>query len=89
MDGSFRSNGNGRKPNSNYTLPASMVDIEYVEAKIYNAMHYRDYYLNIDKINSIDDCKKILKFLCDLTIKPTPEGIYYNGFEDVEEYFEE
>lgn len=64
------------------------VDREYIDAKIYEAMHYRNYQLNLDKINSIDDCKKVLKFLCDLTIKPTPEGVSYNGFEDVEEYFE-
>lgn len=48
----------------------------------------RHYELNLDKINSIDDCKKILKFLCDLVIKPTPEGVSYNGFEEVEQYFE-
>ena len=59
------------------------------EVKIEHAMHYRDYQLNLDKINSIDDCKKVLKFLCDLTIKPTPEDVGYNGFKDVEEYFED
>lgn len=48
----------------------------------------RHYELNLEKINSIDDCKKILKFLCSLTIKPTPEGVSYNGFEEVEQYFE-
>jgi len=48
---------------------------------------YRCYELNINKVNSIDDCKKILKFLCSLTIKPLPEGCGYNGFEEVEEYF--
>ena len=60
---------------------------EYVNAQIYKAMRYRNYELNLDKINSIDDCKKILKFLCDLIIQPTPEGTGYSGFEDVEEYF--
>lgn len=49
----------------------------------------RHYELNLEKINSIDDCKKILKFLCDLTIKPTPEGVSYNNFGEVEQYFEE
>lgn len=48
----------------------------------------RHYELNLEKINSVDDCKKILKFLCDLTIKPTPEGTLYNGFEEVEQYFD-
>lgn len=65
------------------------VDRDYIDACIYKAMRYRDYKLNLDKINSIDDCKKILKFLCRLTIKPTPEGVSYNGFEDVEEYFKD
>lgn len=48
----------------------------------------RRYELNLEKINSIDDCKKILKFLCNLTIKPTSEGVSYNGFEEVKRYFE-
>lgn len=63
---------------------------EYVDAKIEEAYlkTYRHYELNLEKINSVDDCKKILKFLCDLTIKPTPEDVSYNGFEEVEQYFE-
>ena len=48
---------------------------------------YKKYELNLDKVNSLDDCKKILKFLCDRTLKPLPEGIAYNGFNEVEEYF--
>lgn len=48
----------------------------------------RHYELNLDKINSVDDCKKILKFLCDMTLQPTPEGVSYNGFEEVKQYFE-
>lgn len=46
------------------------------------------YELNLDKVNSVDDCKKILKFLCQLAIEPRPEGVEYNGFEEVKEYFE-
>lgn len=48
---------------------------------------YRQYELNLDKINSVDDCKKILKFLCKLAIKPLPEGVEYGGFSEVSEYF--
>lgn len=44
--------------------------------------------LNIDKIKDIDDCKKILKFLCNLSIKPLPNGIEYCGFSEVEQYFD-
>lgn len=47
----------------------------------------RFYELDLEKINSIDDCKKILKFLCDLTLEPTPKDVSYNGFEEVEQYF--
>ena len=49
---------------------------------------YKHYELNLDKVNSIDDCKRILKFLCDIAIKPTPEVVSCNGFEEVEQYFE-
>lgn len=48
---------------------------------------HKYYELNLDKINSIDDCKKILKFLCELTIKPLPLDIEYGGFSEVSEYF--
>jgi len=48
---------------------------------------YRKYELNLDKVNSIDDCKKVLKFLSDLTIKPLLDGIEYNGFSEVKEYY--
>ena len=47
----------------------------------------RFYELDLEKINSIDDCKKILKFLCNLILKPTPNEISYNGFDKVEQYF--
>lgn len=44
--------------------------------------------LNKDKIKKFDDCKKILKFLCDLSIKPLPNGIEYGGFGEVKQYFD-
>ena len=47
----------------------------------------RFYELDLEKINSIDDCKRILKFLCSITLKPMPEELSYNGFEEVEQYF--
>lgn len=49
------------------------------------------YELNVDKINTVDDCKKILKFLCDLTmgqLPSLPEGIEYGGFSEVSNYFD-
>lgn len=48
---------------------------------------YRTYELDLDKINSIEDCKKILKFLCESTLVPNKIGLEYNGFKNVEEYF--
>lgn len=47
----------------------------------------KPYKLNLDKVTSLDDCKKILKFLCDLTIEPIPKGYTYVGFDKVKEYF--
>lgn len=70
-----------------------MVDMEnlkgYIDKRIEEAYleTCRFYELDLEKINSIDDCKKILKFLCSLTLKPTPVGLSYNGFEEVEQYF--
>lgn len=49
--------------------------------------YYGKFKLNLDKINSVDDCKKILKFLCGLAIKPLPEGLEYGGFSEVSDYF--
>lgn len=43
--------------------------------------------LNLDKVENLEDCKKILKFLCGLAIKPLPEGVEYDGFSEVEKYF--
>lgn len=48
---------------------------------------YKQYELNLDKISSIDDCKKILKFLCELIVKPLPANVEYGGFSEVSEYF--
>lgn len=49
---------------------------------------YKHYELNLDKIKSVDDCKKILRFLCRHTFKPTQGNLTYGGFSEVEEYFE-
>ena len=49
--------------------------------------YYRQYELNLDKIKSVDDCKKILKFLCGLAIKPLPSDLEYGGFSEVSDYF--
>ena len=48
---------------------------------------YKTYELDFNKINSIEDCKKILNFLCKHTLKPHPICWAYDGFGDVEEYF--
>lgn len=44
--------------------------------------------LNINKIENLEDCKRILKFLCDISIKPLHNGIEYGGFREVEQYFD-
>lgn len=49
---------------------------------------YKQHILNLDKIENLEDCKKILKFLCKLSIKPLPQGIEYGGFSEVEKYFD-
>lgn len=49
---------------------------------------YIQHKLNTDEIKTLDDCKKVLKFLCGLLMKPLPSGVEYNGFSDVEQYFE-
>lgn len=62
---------------------------EYIDTRIEEAYleTCRFYKLDLEKINSIEDCKKILKFLCDLILKHMPENVSYNGFEEVEQYF--
>ena len=66
-------------------------DGECISISIENCMNkadtYKYYELNLDRINSVDDCKKILKFLCELTIKPLPSDIEYGGFSEVSKYF--
>lgn len=49
---------------------------------------YNLHILNTDKIKDLEDCKKILKFLCALIVKPLPEGIEYNAFSNVKQYFD-
>jgi hypothetical protein len=49
---------------------------------------YKYYELNLDKVKTIDDCKKLLQFLCRRTLKPIRRDLTYGGFSEVEEYFE-
>ena len=49
---------------------------------------YKRYKLDLDKIESVDDCKKILQFLCEQVLAPLRGDLTYNGFSEVEEYFE-
>jgi hypothetical protein len=59
---------------------------EEVDIAMYGEIkHYK---LNLDKVNSLEDCKKILKFLSDLSIKPIHSSLEYNGFNEVKEYYE-
>lgn len=46
------------------------INREYVDKKLKEVYlkTCRFYELDLEKINSIDDCKKILKFLCSLTL---------------------
>lgn len=43
--------------------------------------------LDIDAINDLDDCKKILMFLSAMVLQPIPEGVDYAWFHEVEKYF--
>lgn len=54
---------------------------------MHNTEVYKIYELDLDKIESIDDCKKILQFLCRRVLKPLPNDLEYGGFFEVEEYF--
>lgn len=45
--------------------------------------------LNLDKIKTVDDCKKVLKFIYDNVFQPIPKANVYYGFEEVKEYFDE
>lgn len=63
-------------------------DIKAFKGEVVDATQfYKQYELNLDKINSVDDCKKILKFLCDLVIRPLSDDVEYNGFNKIKEYF--
>lgn len=44
--------------------------------------------LNTDSLETLEDCKKILKFLCGITVKPVPEGVEQKGFSEVAKYFD-
>lgn len=46
-----------------------------------------NYQLDIDKINSLEDCKKILQFLSDICLRSVPQGFEYNGFDNVKQYY--
>ena len=52
-----------------------------------NETEWKCYELDLEKVNSIEDCKKILKFLCSITMKPMPSNVEYGGFDEVREYF--
>lgn len=47
--------------------------------------YYTEYDLNLDSIKSLEDCKKILKLLCSMVMKPIRNGVAYG--DDVEKYF--
>lgn len=49
---------------------------------------YNMHVLNMDRLETLDDCKKMIKFLCNQMIHPLPDGIEYNGFEEVKQYFD-
>lgn len=44
--------------------------------------------LNEDKVETLEDCKKVLSFLCNYVLQPIPEGIEYKGFSEVKQYFD-
>ena len=48
---------------------------------------YNVYALDLDKVETLEDCKKILQYLCSIVIKPTEKGMTYAGFETVKDYF--
>lgn len=43
--------------------------------------------LNPDAIKDLEDCKRILKFICGIVVRPAPKGTEYHGFDLVKEYF--
>lgn len=50
-------------------------------------VEYRTPVLDTTKITSVEDCAKVLKFLCQLKLGPIPSGFTYSNFEEVEQYF--
>ncbi len=56
-------------------------------SQIANETEWKSYELDLDKVESLEDCKKILKFLCGITMKPMPSNVEYGGFDEVREYF--
>ena len=58
-----------------------------IDSKMTAGVTYKRPRLDVDKIENMEDCKKILKFLCDVTIPPLPDGVTYGGFGAVEQYF--
>jgi len=49
---------------------------------------YASHELNTDKIKNLEDCKKLLKFLYNSSVKPLPQGVEYGGFSEVKQYFD-
>ena len=56
--------------------------------KFGNTQEYKQHVLNTDKVENLEDCKKLLKFLCGIAMKSLPSGIEYGGFSEVEKYFD-
>lgn len=43
--------------------------------------------LDMDKIKGIEDCKKVLNFLCGIVLEPISKNLEYTGFCEVRQYF--
>lgn len=43
--------------------------------------------LDLDKVQTIEDCKKLLKFIYECNFQPIQKGRVYRGFKEVKEYF--
>lgn len=52
-----------------------------------NGQIYVKHELNLDAIKDLEDCKRILKFICGIVVRPAPKGTEYHGFDLVKEYF--
>lgn len=44
--------------------------------------------LDLDKVETVDDCKRLIKFIYDNCFLPIHKNTAYAGFEKVEEYFD-